>query len=86
MYGVPDGNDEGGKTESKTETIFPVMVDITIVAAWSWPSTTARDEASTVMFDALTSATDRASPIVCGVLVPVAYGAMLKMVVFGFLA
>lgn len=77
MYGVPVGNDEGGRTESKTETILPVMVDMTIVAAVSWPSTTARDEARTVISDALTSATDLASPIVCGVSVPVAKGAIM---------
>lgn len=76
MYGVPVGNDDRGRTDSNTDTILPVIVDMTIVAAVRLPSTTARDEARTVISDALTSATDTESPIVCGVSDPVAYGAI----------
>ena len=49
MYGVPAGKLEGCRTEWKTDMIFPVFCEITIVAAVSRPETTAREEASTVI-------------------------------------
>ena len=49
MYGVPAGKLEGCRTEWKTDVIFPVFCEITIVAAVSRPETTAREEASTVI-------------------------------------
>ena len=49
MYGVPAGKLEGCRTEWKTDMIFPVFCEITIVAAVSRPETTARQEASTVI-------------------------------------
>ena len=49
MYGVRAGKLEGCRTEWKTDIIFPVFREMTIVAAVSRPETTAREEASTVI-------------------------------------
>lgn len=48
-YGVPGGNEEGGRTEWKMDWILPVTVEMTMVAADSLLPMMARDEASTVM-------------------------------------
>ena len=49
MYGVRAGKLEGCRTEWKTDIIFPVFCETTIVAAVSRPEITAREEASTVI-------------------------------------
>lgn len=46
---MPGGKSEAGSTEWKIEVILPVCWDMTIVAAVSRPSMTARDEARTVI-------------------------------------
>ncbi len=43
------GKSEGGTTESNVAVIFPVALDITIVAAESCPERMARDEATTLI-------------------------------------
>ena len=79
MYGVPGGNDEAGKTEWKIEVILPVVVDITMVAAVNLSSITAREEARTVISEALASIFGL--PLTgCGVSVPVAKGAMVSII------
>ncbi len=65
------------------EVILPVLVDMIMVAAESLSSTTARVEARTVISEPFVSVVAPGS-IVCGVSVPVAYGAILNAVCYTY--
>ena len=66
---MPGGKSEGSKTEWKTEVTFPVLREITMVAAVSAPLRTTREEASTVIGGCSESA-----PVFGGVVAGVGYG------------
>jgi len=59
VYGVLGGKSDAGTTESNVDVIFPVALDMTMVAAESPPDRMARDEAMTVIGEA-PAASDKA--------------------------
>lgn len=59
------------------EVILPVEVDTTRVAGVKRSSITARDEARTVISVVDATCGEEESPMECGVMLPVAKGAML---------